>query len=126
MSKVTNVDVYQLVQIMPADGYVAVFAVEDLGSPGDYRLAPVPVDCLGLASITTETHEEIQIDEDVRLLSPGQKFGPVTEVVGLILEEGEWQIANEAENFAGLARSGEDISSVTWSLDPVYKDNLVA
>lgn len=46
-----------------------------------------------------------------------ENYPPTMEVVGLVVLDGLWDIVNEAANYAGMCRVGEDISEATGHLD---------
>ena len=110
---------YELMSLTPVTGYVAVF-VQDADDGAAY-LETESVDAVGLANVTTHFHE----------LPPGWKTSrehrereTEVEPVTLILMDGGWEICEEAFNFAGLARSGNDITKVNSQLNYSYLKRL--
>jgi hypothetical protein len=96
---------------MPVENHEAVFA--DKQADGSCRLISNPIDLLALANATTKWWRG----------HPGKVYDTHTErvVVGVEMVEGTFQICQEADNFAGLCRAGDDISRATWFLKPEYK-----
>lgn len=91
---------YELVTFTPTREFVAVYHTGPL--PPGRRLWTWPLDGVGLARVT----------------EPGRLDGaPRVEVVGLLLTEGAWEVANEAANYCGMCRPGDDARYATVEAD---------
>lgn len=103
---------YEILSFELTAQFVAVFA--EKGDDGITDLFSEPIQAIGLAKVTTQHVEGIRgkgvmrdIDEpDIR-----------NELIALQLRDGYWQIANDASNFSGVAKVGDDISTATGYLN---------
>ena len=111
---------YRLLQAVPCLGFVAVFAEPCADDEGKYQLVAHPIHTLGVAEVTMHESCGVRGTEAFRMYEDRCP----NELVGLILEDGDFTIANEFENFAGLALEGQDISSITAHLDFEIVDRL--
>lgn len=98
---------HTLRQIVLTDDYLAVFTQDE--PDGSLSLHAEPVQALAVARAVTTTYEHREGER-----RPDELWKEhATEVVGLELTKGYWQVVNEMCNFAGLCRKGEDIYRVT-------------
>jgi hypothetical protein len=102
---------YELLSFELTDRFVAVFA--DLAEDGMTDLSDEPLQAIGLAKVTQRTvvGNRSKLEYDV------QDVEVWNELVGLQLQDGFWQIANEYANFAGICEVGGDILNATGSLN---------
>jgi len=109
---------YTIRQIMPATGFVAVFAMDSETSDKCW-LESVPIDLLAVVDVVEKTLEG-------KIGAVGREVGreEYTDVVGLELDDGFFQVVNDASNFAGLQRVGEDINDAIGSLHVEYRRKL--
>jgi len=103
---------------MPATGFVAVFAMDSETSDKCW-LESVPIDLLAVVDVVEKTLEG-------KIGAVGREVGreEYTDVVGLELDDGFFQVVNDASNFAGLQRVGEDINDAIGSLHVEYRRKL--
>lgn len=100
---------YKKKQVIPAEGYVAVYWE-------DGHFWTRKIDFLCLVEVTIETWGGDKSDlASIRRIS-SEHDGE--EIVGLIFESGIglFEIVNEAANFGGLAKRGDDFSKITACL----------
>lgn len=110
---------YEVVSFVLTDKFVAVYASE--APDGFVDLYSVPLDALGVARVTEE--KVVRHGAKGTPQSSGVS-GKFTEIVGLILDEGEWCLANDCRDFAGLAKVGADINACTSHLRGDLCDKL--
>jgi hypothetical protein len=102
---------YELLNFQLTDAFVAVFG--ELAADGFTDLHSYPIQAIGLAKVTTQFLE----------CWPGGKpweYKPAeaeNAIVGLNLNDGYWHIAQECENFAGIAGVHDDIREATGELN---------
>lgn len=115
-----HIRTYDLLNFTPTRDFVAVVAEE--ADDGFLDLQSSPLDGIGVARVTSRA---ICFKEPGK---PGRYSDDEPEqynvVVGLELLNGKWEIVNELSSFAGIARAGEDVSTVTAELDGKYMDRL--
>lgn len=105
-----DVTTYSVRQITLTDDYLAVWA--DDAADGSAFLTTTPIQALGVARATRKTFEQREGEPRATVVSTER----YTEIVGLVLLEGYWDVVNEWCNFAGLCRKGEDIYKATGCL----------
>lgn len=104
---------YELLSFQLTDQFVAVFA--EVADDGLTDLFPLPLDAIGLARITTRFVEGVRgIDGHWRETEDPDIYN---NLVGLQLEDGYWLIANEWDNFSGIAKAGAQIADTHGCLD---------
>lgn len=105
MQTVTRCD-YEILQVVPAAGYVAVY-IQTRSEDGARYLSAEPIHLLAVVRVAEKTWEyPNNIGRPGRIVSEEPAR---TEVVGIDLSDGYFQVCNEACNLAGYARDGEDI-----------------
>lgn len=104
-------DEYEILQVIPASGYVAVFC-EDDGS-----FVSEPVRLLALCEVTTHYLERRIEDREKWILGKPYR-DPETErkVTPLLLGGGSFCIAAEMNNYAGTCMEGDDIDKADGCL----------
>ena len=106
---------YKILQIIPASGYRAVYAHLVNAETGEFRLESDGIDFLAICRVT-----ENEYGRDEHGLERECETFITNEIVGLQLDvTGEWMITNDAENFAGLCRDGDDITKVDYYLNVI-------
>lgn len=121
MSERTNyeIDDYEILSVAPTNDFVAVYV--DEGLDGQCDLIANRVDAIGLVRITRRYVEGVKgyhYDEEI------DDPDTWTEIAGLELIDGTWERCEEACNFAGLMRVGDDISRFNSLIDKRYRDKL--
>ena len=113
---------YILEQIVLTSDFQFVLCLEDDGRPA--YLEGFPLDALAVATATTHfmrapaPRDFKASEEDYRASES------VKDVVGLELVDGYFQIVNEAANFAGICKKGDDATKVDGCLSVEYLDKL--
>jgi hypothetical protein len=106
---------FEILQFQLTNDFVAVYA--DKAEDGFVDLDAIPVQAIGLAKLTTKylerTSEKAKWEE---WSEPEFR----NEMVGLELDEGSWHVSNESENFAGICKSGSDITKAIGELIGKY------
>jgi hypothetical protein len=82
-----------------------------------------PLDAIGVARLRTFNNVKYP---DGTVGDAEEAKPALREVVGLLLEEGEFHIVNEDVNFGGLIRKGEKATKATMYLSQEYLDRLPA
>ena len=108
-----DVDDYEVISVTAVDGMVAVYAYEHPTEKGKFYLHHEPLSFVGVAKVFTKFYERVA----------GKDYGHVvqtvsngTKVVGIDLSEGYFTVCNEADNFAGIMREGDNICDATGCL----------
>lgn len=107
---------FELLSITPVTGWQAVFAQESEKHEGKFYLFSGPVYMMGVAKVLIDTYVD---DVCVKTDDGGNQ------IVALTHDDGYFEIADDAENFAGVCRDGEDIYEATRNLSSNYTKNLV-
>lgn len=109
-------DEYEILQVIQCTGIQAVYAQEDEANPGKFRLEGGPIELLAVAKKTTTFLEKAK-DAPIATRWRKCKDAEVENViVGLELIDGSFEVCNEASNFAGYCRDGDDITKATAHL----------
>ena len=104
---------YKILQVVPCEGVFAVYAIEDEANPGKFNLDKEPIKFLALVEITTEHYVTVN-ETSTRVTQTDTD----NDVVGLtLLPEGWFEVCNQADNFAGYCREGDDISECIGCLN---------
>lgn len=104
-----NVDSYEILQVIPVSGYSAVFSQPHPTEEGKLLLEPEPIHFLGLVKVTVESF--VRRSGFKSSISLGSEcIG--NRLLGLTLCGGFFDVCDEASNFAGLIRDGDDIQSL--------------
>jgi hypothetical protein len=104
---------YKVLSFQLTRDFVAVFAEE--APDGLVDLEAQSIDAVGVARVTRRM---FLVDESgAEVIGHEREPDVITDVVGLWLADGYFQIVNESSNFAGLARVGDDISQATGCLE---------
>lgn len=104
---------YEVISVAQADKMLAVYAQRHPTEEGKFELVADPIHFVGVAKVTTLFFEK-RDDEKYGRQVDTEFIG--TKVVGLDLCEGFFQVCNEASNFAGLMREGDDIDRTNYCL----------
>lgn len=118
-------DSYEIRQIVLTTEYQAVYAEEDKN--GDCTLRAYPLDALGVATVSRHFLRRSITDRPAKKYQPGEEYQPpdiTQDIVGLDLADGYFQVVQDANNFAGIARKGEDINQATGYLEYEYSKLL--
>jgi hypothetical protein len=102
---------YELLQVFSVSGMLTVFAIEDDENEGKFKLEAEPLSLMALAKVTTRS---IRRARDAPEFSPGTDLHSPdvrNEIVGVYLDGGMFEVCNEASNFAGYCKEGDDIAT---------------
>lgn len=108
---------YKLISIQPTSDYFFVYVGED--DDGEY-MTKSKCDAIGVAEVTWTRRERVG-EYGYKTIEGPEYFN---EVVGLSLSEGDFEIVNEFDNFAGLCKEGDDICRVTFYMNNDYRNRL--
>lgn len=106
-------EVFEILNVTPVENMLAVYAQPHPTEHGKHHLVPEPIYFIGVAKVETKFYE----------MQPGcnsqcvDRCDSGTRVVGLVLAEGYFDVCNEAGNFAGLMREGDNILDANGFLD---------
>lgn len=103
---------FEIISISPADGLLAVYAEEDPDNPGFHILKSYPVHFIGVARVTTKYWAREQNRGPAMVGTEIHK-----RVVGIDLSDGYFTPCDEASNFSGIARAGDDIRNAIGMLN---------
>lgn len=106
-------DEFQLLQVTPCHKMLAVYAMEDESQPGKHKLEAYPIHFIAVAKVTTRFLERPKSAPKYTCGMEYQKPDVRNDIVGLDLVDGLFEVCNEASNFAGYCREGDDISLAT-------------
>lgn len=112
--KRVSFDSYELLQIAPVSGVEAIYAVAQ-EVDGSAILDSWPIDAIGVAKVTTRYFEYPDVYDGTSREYKKPTFS--REVVGLQLNEGWYSVCNEADNFAGLMKTGQNREDSAGCLD---------
>lgn len=110
---------YRILQIMPGDGYLVVYAME---KDGKTYLESRPCEMLAVVDVTTvdyRRHKSAKLSDYEEI-----EKNESSDVAALCLSGGWWEVCNQDSNYAGMCRVGEDISEVTGYLTRDYLKKL--
>lgn len=107
---------YKLKSVQLTDKFVAVYA--DLGDDGLSDLRSTPVHAICVATITEKFWEGNQSSRMSWVL---RRQEVSTDLIGMILSDGWFQIVNEDDNFAGLMEVGGNMHEATGCLKGKYR-----
>jgi len=108
---------HKLLSFQLTNDYVGVFAEEV--SRGVFELVPRSIQAIGLAESTTTYFERLK--KDHRNKREYRKPDVWVQVVTLWLFDGEWEICESFDNFAGVCKIGDDITKATGHLQYEYR-----
>lgn len=107
-------ELFEILQVSPCTGLLAVYAVEDGEDSKTYKLESYPVHFIAVARVTTRFCEvPDHPDSEGELGRKYQDDDVRNEVVGLDLSHGSFEACNESANFAGYCMEGDDITEAT-------------
>lgn len=111
-----TVDTFELLNVVPVTDMFAVYAVPHPTQHGKFCLEKSPIHFIGVAKVTEITY---------RLCDVISKKRVDNRIVGVDLADGYFTVCDEANNFAGLMKDGDQIDSITGCLVAQYLDHLV-
>jgi len=114
---------YKLLSLMPVSGIFCVFCCEQ--EDGSFKQQGFPLDVLCVAEVTVVTRRrrsDLPRGEGVEVVS--EVVDDNNSIVGASLTEGHFQICEQASNFSGYMKEGDDIEDVTWYLEPEHTQKL--
>lgn len=109
-----SVDHYTVISVTQVSGMFAVYAYDHPTENGKFYLHKEPLHFVGIAKVRTSV---MRTDSNGKTCSRISELENGTQVVGLDLSEGFFTVCDEACNFAGLMREGDDIDNVTGCLN---------
>lgn len=110
-------ETFELINVVPAADMFAVYAVPHPTQEGKFYLEEDRIHFLGIAKVNEHTYQ----GDDHSMLSKLIKTRQLpNRVVGLDLCEGYFSVCDEADNFAGLMKDGDDINDATGCLSSSY------
>ena len=112
-----TVDSFELINVVPVDKMFAVYAVPHPTQKEKFCLEKSPIHFIGIAKVTT--HFWTRNEQTKRAVSLGNE-PEGTRVVGIDLCEGYFSVCDEADNFAGLMKDGDDIDNAIGCLSSSY------
>ncbi len=115
-------DSYEVLNITPCTGYLAVWAVDCEDGSGECEMWSHPVDALSVARVTTTFLERPFGSSKVGVEYAQREVR--NKIVGLELLDGWFDVVQDADNFAGLCREGDDIQQMDGCLKPKYHERL--
>ena len=106
MGKRFSYSKYEILQLMPADDWLVIYAQESAIHPDKHVLETGPPAYMALVNETLH-HREIVTDEprETRML---YTEGPRQDILPIVFVDGMLEVAAESINFAGFCRSGDD------------------
>ena len=115
-------EIIQMILNVPAQ-YKAVWAFLDNDDDPDdpCHLEALPIEALAVAECITSHYRRPVGSKEAGTVYATEKHNTI---VVLECVEGWWQVANEANNFAGIMRDGQDIADCCGELDHHYRDRL--
>ena len=108
-----QIDRYEIQSMQLTRDYVAVFSDEN--EAGEAIAAADVVEAIGIARHEVFTIRKGERVEDVNKSNP-RKYSTDNEIVSLYLDEGRWEVANEASNYIGTFRSGPELEQKLESI----------
>lgn len=102
------VEHFEVLGVCPATNLKALYAVPSDKQKGYFRLECQDVDFVATVKVTEKWYS----GNDGLQIQPTRVVQAVNRVVGLDLSEGYFTVCDEASNFIGLIREGQDITDL--------------
>ena len=103
---------YRLLTVTPTHQFSGVWASPSEKTPGKYVLKAEQLDGIGVAEMRSNDDDSDVLIDNV--------------VVGLWIDHcGEWQIANDHDNYGGMIQSGTDPTNAHGLLPQKTRENLI-